>query len=127
VETTYGTQLVGHKEEVNDMSDVVQALQPHKRGDYFSFFAELKNEFNQAIVIDDSLISSQIRDSHGNLIDDLDISSTNIPGQYLVEKDDTTGWPLGNLEIDLEFLLSAKPKSSPTFTVLIIKDVTQHA
>jgi len=29
-----GTQLVGHKEEVNDMSDVVQALQPHKRGDY---------------------------------------------------------------------------------------------
>lgn len=109
------------------MSDEIQKLQPQKRGDYFSFFAALTNELNEPIIITADLIASQIRDSRGNLIDDLDVSLTNTPGQYLVEKDDTTGWPLGTLEIDLEFLLNTKPKSTPTFTVLIVRDVTQNA
>jgi hypothetical protein len=109
------------------MAVETQSLGDQKRGDYFAFYANLTDALDAPIVLSADLISSQIRDSMGQLIDDLDISADPVPGRYLIEKDDTKTWPIGTLEIDLEMLIDGKPLSTPTFTVRIVRDVTQNA
>jgi len=104
-----------------------QSLGEQKRGDYFAFYADLTDASLAPIVLSADLISSQIRDRVGTLIDDLEISTDSVPGRYLIEKGDTKSWPIGDLEIDIEMLIDGKPLSTPTFTVKIVRDVTQNA
>lgn len=110
------------------MADV-QSLGEHKRGDYFSFYATLKDAANNPIVLDVVNMESQVRDSYGNLYNTLTITADSVPGRYLLEADQTLDWPVDEtLEIDIEMQIApGKPLSSPTFTVLVVKDVTRDA
>lgn len=106
----------------------VQSLGEHKRGDYFSFYATLEDASGSPIVLDVADMSSQVRDKYGRLYNTLTITADPIvPGRYLLEAEQTLDWPVDKtLEIDIEMQVSpGKPLSSPTFTVLVVKDVTR--
>lgn len=92
----------------------------HKRGDTFSYYGLIPSDFDVA----GAQITSQIRNGAGLKIADLVVD---VSGNLLsLRCGDTTGWPVGTAEIDIQFALpSGDIVSTSTERVVIEKDITR--
>ena len=54
-----------------------------KRGDTFSFYANISDEAGDPLVTDAANITSQIRDTMYQLVANLTVAATATPGKYL--------------------------------------------
>lgn len=92
----------------------------HKRGDTFSYSGLIPSDFDVA----GAQITSQIRNGAGQKIADLVVD---VSGNLLsLRCGDTTGWPVGAAEIDIQFALpSGDIVSTSTERVVIEKDITR--
>lgn len=97
----------------------------HKRGDTLTFIVKLVDEENEALVIPTTSMRSEMRDISNKKIDDFTIETTAVDGEYLFTANgDTNKYPLETLYIDIEFDEDGNIKSSETFTINIVKDIT---
>lgn len=104
-------------------------MNTHKRGDTWRYihFADIKDHTGVAVNLTGWTLSSQIR-VNDSLLATLTCSWTNVGAQefqtYLA---DTTAWPLGLAEMDVQFTAPGGDIVSwPTVTIDIARDVT-HA
>ena len=96
-----------------------------KRGDTLRLFIRLTDSDDNPIDIDVENIRSQIRDTAGNLIDEFKVEKTSELGQYKFTTEGTSEYPITTLESDIEFIINNTIKSSNTFMIKVIRDVTR--
>lgn len=107
----------------------MKSIAPFKRGDTFSLSCTWKVE-NQPTSIVGLTINSQIRSGAGALVATLQVvpddQITN-PGKYALipTNPDTSKWPLGNAYCDIQVDDQGIDRSSETFVIPIIEDVTK--
>ena len=100
-----------------------------KRGDTFAFYANMTDETGAALVTDPLNITSQIRDTAYQLVSELTVAGTEIPGRYLFTATSTDTWPTeiwGSVKLlmDIQISISGVITSSDTVEIAVIKDVT---
>lgn len=98
-----------------------------KRGDTLKWYVMLTDSDGAAITGIAENLKCQIRDSIDGLVDDVTITETEIPGQYLFTVSSTEDFPVGLLYSDIELTDEVGTKSSETFSITIEKDVTKNA
>jgi hypothetical protein len=97
-----------------------------KRGDTFSFFVTLTDEDDNPIILDVNDMLCQIRQfPRRELIDTFTITTTDISGQYRFSVNDTTTYPIDVLYADIEFTIDNEIKSSDTFKINVVEDVSR--
>ena len=99
----------------------------HKRGSAFVFQATYSVS-NLPVNLDGYVITSQIRDSEGNLVADLVVTMADqgtAPGQYSLNCDDTTEWMLGDLRWDIRYLSDSRPVITETLIIRLVRQVTE--
>lgn len=100
----------------------------HKRGDTFELTLTLENDGN-AVDITNFTIASQIRQQDDVLVQALTVTKTDpTNGQFTLTSTDTEteGWPIANLEVDVEFIEdTGVVSSSETFNINVLKDITR--
>lgn len=107
----------------------MKSIAPFKRGDTFSLACTWKVD-NQPTSIVGLTINSQIRSGTGALVATLQVvadDQTTNPGKYaLIPIDpDTSKWPLGDAYCDIQVDDQGIDRSSETFVIPIIEDVTK--
>ncbi|MBU3640023.1 hypothetical protein [Polynucleobacter sp. AP-RePozz3-80-G7] len=127
----------------------MKALSPFKRGDTFSLDCTNKKRradangapikvdgkyiYDPEALTNQTLIKAQLRDPVTmSLVDDLQIvfnaNQTDSPGKFVMLSSvnaDTGTWPLGSVICDLEVTVNGKVRSSDSFLIPIIEDVTK--
>ena len=100
----------------------------HKRGDTFSLNFTLENDGNPVSMVGWT-ITSQARQSDDTLVQDFTVTITDVDnGEFTISSTDTETevWPIGTLEVDVEFIESdTTVSSSETFYISVIKDITR--
>jgi hypothetical protein len=99
----------------------------HKRGDTFSYSAVVREtRSGPAMDITDWTITSMLRDGTGNLIAEADVTITDAAeGAYTVRAEDTSSWPAGYLQWDIQHEdAGGDIRSTETVLVKVIADVT---
>lgn len=98
----------------------------HKRGDTFDYEAALTEGKNgPPIDITGWEIRSEIRSGSQQLIAELSVEIFDaVNGKYALTSGSTTGWPVGNAFMDVEYAENGKIKSTETISVQIIRDET---
>ena len=102
---------------------------PHKRGDTFDQLLLVPEVFADGYWIGWS-VTSQIRTARGKLIGDLVVSWADPAETTRILRlfsDDTTRWPVGDLEVDVQFVRDSDglKRSTETVVVSVLRDVTQ--
>lgn len=100
-------------------------LRPLKRGDTFALNADISNADGDPVEYLPSQVRAQIRQRNDLLVDTLQVSSTETPGRYTLVAADTSNWPIGTLEMDIEVDNGEAIMSSVTIQIPIIKDITR--
>lgn len=99
----------------------IQGATPqHKRGDTFSFVAQL----DKSVDLKGSQTKCQLRDTSGNFIDEVEVTvfDDNVIQLY---KQDTTNWPLREARLDVQFTLTNGDRiSTNTASINIVEDIT---
>ena len=100
-----------------------------KRGDTFAVYANMTDETGAALVTDPLNITSQIRDSAYQLVSELTVAGTEIPGRYLFTATSTDTWPTeiwGSVKLlmDIQINVGGQINSSDTVPIYVTKDVT---
>jgi hypothetical protein len=103
-----------------------------KRGDTLRLGCAAKTEEGLPIDLYNYTVTSQVRTISGDLVSTLEsqwIDRTQGTFELRVPGDGrTTGWPVGNLEIDIQynyfFDTDQVVRSSETFFIRLLKDVT---
>lgn len=127
----------------------MKALSPFKRGDTFSLDCTNKKRrvdangspikvdgkyvYEPEALTNATQIKSQLRDPvTGDLVDELRIvfnaNQSASPGKFVLLASvnaDTSTWPLGSVICDLEVTVDGKVRSSDSFLIPIIEDVTK--
>jgi len=93
-----------------------------KRGDTFKRTMRFKDKDGTPIVVDN--IRSQIRNKSMKLIDELVITATGEPGEYILSSADTSGYPIEKLQMDIEITVGDVTKSSNTIKIQVNEDCT---
>ena len=73
-------------------------------------------------------IASQIRTQYGTLIDSMIVTkSGSSTGVFTLapSDSDTSAWPLGNLLCDIEFTQSGNIRSTETFGIVVVEEITK--
>ena len=97
-----------------------------KRGDTFSFYADLKDGAGNAIANVATKLKSQVRDKTKKLLADLNVTDGGAVGRYLLTAPvSTQNWTLGEISIDVEYNNNGVITSTQTFTYNVVEDVTQ--
>ena len=96
-----------------------------KRGDTFAFLVVMNDQTNQPIIISPTNLKCQIRDVANKLVCLMDISETEIPGQYLFEAESTDEWPIGKVMYDIRYIIEGKKYRTQTSTIDVIKEITK--
>ena len=96
-----------------------------KRGDTFSYCAEITDN-GAPITGIAAYLRSQIRKEYkGLLLSELSVSETDTPGIYQFKHDGSTQeWPLGRMLVDFEYTIGGVTKSSDTLMLTVIEDIT---
>ena len=94
-----------------------------KRGDTFERYLDFADAAGDAVIPD--AIESEVRTKEGKLIDTMNIDTTDTPGRYHMYSYDTSEYPFGTLEMDIEITIDGKRKSSETYNIVVVRDVTQ--
>lgn len=107
----------------------MQTLAPFKRGDTFSLACTWK-QLGVATSITGLAIQAQIRNTYEmSLVDELTVipanQSTDIGKFTLVSTLPTTNWPIGTLICDLQISNGEAIRSSDSFYIPVIEDVTK--
>lgn len=100
----------------------------HKRGDTFSFAAAIPSEFSDGYFVG-SIVRSQIRDSKGTLITELEVTWDDpaLTRALLLSSGNanTQTWPIGPLQFDLQFVMpSGQIRSTKTVVFACVADIT---
>lgn len=102
-----------------------------KRGDDWSLVGVYK-ENDVGVDITNYTIRSQLRDANMSLVCELTVTKSNqitTPGGFVLSipaGTDTSIWPTGNLQSDIEFVPpGGKKKSTETFLVPVVEEVTK--
>lgn len=109
----------------------IPILPDFKRGDTYQLTCTYKGDGTTASSVAAFTIAAQLRTSAGTLVAEMTITkltqSGATLGQFTVEPTDpdTTGWPLGRLEMDLEITEAGVIRSSETMVQPVVKDVTR--
>lgn len=102
----------------------------HKRGDTFELTCSLENGGND-VNITGWTVAAQLRQIDDTLVQGMTVTVTDAAaGEFTITaaNTETDDWPIGNLEIDVEFTESdGSVSSSETFTIAVIKDITRSA
>jgi hypothetical protein len=104
----------------------MNTLSPFKRGDTFLLTCIYKED-GTATSISGFTFNSQLRTPNGDLVATLtatpDLSAT---GKFSLSPDtDTEEWPLNTLQCDIEVIDNGIKRSTITFCVPVVKDITQ--
>lgn len=100
-------------------------LEKFKRGDTFALNADIEVADGSPLELPASHIRSQIRTRNDILVETLRVDETDTPGRYTIMAHDTTNWPIGTLEMDIEIDNGAAIISSPTIYVPVERDITR--
>ena len=95
-----------------------------KRGESFSYEAEVKAQDGSLIDLSIDDIRSEVRNKIGVLLGECVVEKIST-GKFRFTIDDTNSWPIGQVEFDFDITIDGKIISSPTFTKNIIKDITR--
>jgi hypothetical protein len=101
----------------------------HKRGDTFAWLLELPEvDYPDGYFIGWE-IAAQIRKPRGTLIDEFETTWAAPEADTRIIRifaEDTTRWPIGDQEVDVQFTRIADQfvRSSETFIVKVVKDIT---
>lgn len=101
-------------------------ISPIKRGDSF-FLACTYKQNGLPSDVSPYTIRSQIRDSSGNLVQELDVSKANQTtntGVFVLSCSGTGSWPIDLLRCDIQFSEEATVRSTQTFYIPVEEDVT---
>ncbi len=101
----------------------------HKRGDTFApSFSYVEDDGKTPASLAGYGIRSQIRDTGGNLVHTFVFEVTNITnGEYKAQPADTLHWPLGMMQIDIEYTVNGFVVSTETQEFELVKKVTKPA
>jgi hypothetical protein len=104
----------------------MNTLSEFKRGDTFVLVCTYKTD-NVPTPIFGKTIVSQIRNSAGNLIANLDVEADDEdPAKFTLTPDtDTAEWPLGVLLCDIEITGDDIVRSTQTIEIPVVKDITR--
>ena len=101
-------------------------LAPVKRGDTFSIYVDLYDANNAPLIVTTNQIRCEIRSDYDKLVDTLAVAMTATPGRYELTSADTSNWMVGDLYSDIEITIGAVTKSSDSFIIPVVKDVTRN-
>lgn len=105
----------------------MQQLEPIKQGDTFILGCTYKNSSKVAESVSDVEIKSQARRAAtNNLVQEFEIfksDQTTHPGEFSLSAQ-TNSWPLGLINIDIQFTYGDIVISTDTFQVQVIRDNT---
>lgn len=99
-----------------------------KRGDTFRFTVELKENVDNGtipLVTDVENIKCQVRTIGGELVETLNITLGEEPGEYIFSSSDTSNYPTETLEMDIQVTKDGTISSTPTFKIEVEKDITR--
>ena len=102
-----------------------------KRGDTFSLQCTYKDSAGAPASVTGLTINSQIRNSYGGTLvatlTAVPLDQTTHVGQFNLVPvvSDTSGWPVGNLICDLQITNGTTVRSSDSFIIPVVEDVTQ--
>lgn len=104
-------------------------LSEFKRGDTFQLACTYKVE-GVAQSVTAFTIESQVRDSLGGLVATLAATLANqstSPGQFTLApvNPDTSAWQTGNLQCDIEIASGGVIRSTVTFVIPVVEDITK--
>ena len=106
----------------------MQSLAPFKRGDTFSLACTYKSA-GVATSITGLTIKAQVRNPFNmSLVSELTVVAGNqstAAGTFTLISSDTTAWPIGNLVCDIQITSGSTIRSSDSFYIPVIEDVTQ--
>lgn len=108
----------------------MNSLAQFKRGDTFSLACTWKQS-GVATSITGLTIAAQIRNPYGmSLVADLSVvagNQTTNPGAFILvaSNPDTSDWPIGSLICDLQITNGSTIRSSDSFLIPVIEDVTR--
>ena len=117
----------------------------HKRGDTFEISFTLTDNSGSAVDLTNYTVRAMARDSSGTeQVEWTEAQTTNgvnitnaAAGQFKLVRSAssppagqlaTTAWPLGRLEVDVEFSDNSSPPvvvSSDTFSIIVLEDITR--
>ena len=96
-----------------------------KRGDTFNLTCTYK-ESGVATALVDYTIKSQVKTLSGVLLAELEVTVADqvlTPGLFYL-KTNSTAWPIGNVFVDIQFTSGPTVRSTQTFFVPVVKDIT---
>lgn len=105
---------------------MMQTFKTLKRGETFAFYANITDDGGAPVIGLADKLRSQIRTSLDELVAELTVTETQVPGQYLFEAGPTDTWPVGTLYIDIRKYNGGRITSSPTFRIVVEREVTKN-
>jgi hypothetical protein len=106
---------------------IAPQIQPIKRGDSFLMACVYKVGGAPADVTNYA-IRSQVRDSSDNLVQELTVTKadqTTDKGVFVLSAGVIAAWPIDLLRCDIEFSEEATVRSTQTFMIPVVEDVTR--
>ena len=105
---------------------MMKSIKNFKRGDTMLLTVTYKVDGTPADISTIS-IASQVRKQYGSLVATMVVTKLGSTGQFTLAPtdSDTSEWPLGNLLCDIEFTQSGNIRSTETFGITVIEEVTK--
>lgn len=105
----------------------MKAIKNFKRGDTMLLTVTYKVDGTPTSIASID-IASQIRTQSGALIDSMVVTkSESSTGVFTLAptNSDTSNWPIGNLLCDIEFTQSGNIRSTETFGIVVVEEITK--
>lgn len=104
----------------------MKSIKNFKRGDTMLLTVTYKVDGVPADV-STITIASQVRTQSGSLVATMVVTKLGSTGQFTLAPtvSDTSDWPLGNLLCDIEFTQSGNIRSTETFGIVVIEEITK--
>lgn len=101
-------------------------LNSFKRGDTFALNADITDADGNPVEYLPTQIRAQVRQKNDLLVDTLAVDASGTLGRYVLMAADTSEWPIGVLEMDIEVDNGVAIMSSPTIEIPVIRDITRN-
>ena len=97
-----------------------------KRGDTADFSATLTDNLDNPLTGKAANLKCQFRDEDYNLVKELTITESEVPGTYIFGAGDTSGYEVGNILCDIQYTddVDGVVSSTDTFSITVKEDVT---
>lgn len=104
----------------------MKSINSFKRGDTMLLTVTYKVD-GVATSVTDIDIASQVRQKQGNLVATMNVAKLGGTGQFTLTPSvaDTSEWPLGLVYCDIQFSQSGAVRSTETFGINVVEEVTK--